>query len=318
MLDALNFVKGAVARKDFVPVQQHFLIRGGIIRAFNGLIGLSSPIPVDIDCAPKANQLIKAIESCEGTVALSLTETGRLLVRSGRFKTFVDTTEPETFPVYAPQGKRINLDSDILPALRYLEPFIADDASRQWACGIMLDGESAFATNNIVLQQYWLGFKFPCRVNIPGAAIRELLRIGESPTALQMDETRVTFFYPEQRQITTNVYETEWPQTDQLLSRDSNQSPFPDGFFDVIERLIPFCDDLGRVYFTGNRISTSPDPDNAGTTIDLPGVPVAGCFNAKQLLRLKDVALSIDFESYPLPSLFYGDVARGLIVGLRT
>ncbi len=318
MLDALNFVKGAVARKDFVPALQHFRIQHGFIRAFNGTLGLCSPIPVDIDCAPLAENLRRAIESCSQPVALSLTDKGRLLVRSGDFKTFVDTTDPTTFPPYEPQGMRVKLSSPILPALNYLEPFIAEDASRPWACGILFQDQSAFATNNVVLQEYWLGASFPCRVNVPALAIRELLRIGLEPLEIQMSDNRVTFHYEKERWLTTNLYEVQWPETEPLLARESNQLPFPKGFFEVLERLVPFTDDMSRVYMHGDRLSTSHEPDAAGTTVDLPGVPATGCFNARQLLRLREVANTIDLEAYPEPSLFYGGQARGLIVGIRT
>lgn len=335
MLDALNFVKGAVARKDLVPSLQHFRIERGFIRSFNGTLGLCSPIPCDLTCAPRATQLVQALAAIgeidvsthdepgkritTQPVALSLNDKGRLLIRSGDFKTFVDTIDPTTFPPYEPQGKRVALGEPILPALRYLEPFIAEDASRQWACGILFDGQSAFATNNIVLQEYWLGSDFPCRVNIPAAAIRELLRIGDEPTHIQMAETRVSFHYEKTRRwLTTNLYEAAWPNAREFLDKPSNQHDFPKGFFDAIERLIPFSDELGRCYFHGGKIATSHEPDATGTTIDLPGIPAAGCFNARQLLRLREVAKTVDFNAYPEPSLFYGGDARGLIVGIKS
>lgn len=317
MLEALQFAKGAVAKKDFVPALQYFRIAGGFIRAYNGVLGLCSPIGIDLDCAPKADQLVRAIDNCADPVVLSLNDKGRLLVKSGKFKTFVDTTDPTAFPPYEPLGNRVKLAGPILPALRYLEPFIAEDASRQWACGILFYGKSAFATNNIVLIEFYLGADFPCRVNIPGMAIRELLRIGIEPTAIQMAENRVTFHFEEGRWLTTNLYETQWPDTEPLLSKISVQSIFTGDFFTTLERLSPFCDDLGRVYFHKDRLSTSAEPDLSGTTFDLPGIPALGCYNIRQLIRLNGIAETIDFTCYPQPSIFYGGDARGLIVGLR-
>lgn len=320
MLDALKFVQGAVARKDFVPALQHFRIQNGLIKSFNGTLGLCSPIPVTLDLAPHADSLVRAIEACpEGSVAaLSVTDKGRLLVRAGDFKTFVDTVDPTTFPPYEPEGKRVTLNQPILSALKYLQPFIAEDASRQWACGILFSGQSAFATNNVVLQEYWLGTGFPVAVNIPGNAVRELLRIGVEPESIQMSEVRITFHYPEGRWLTTQLYEAQWPDLEPLLSRESQQAPFPEGFFEALERILPFTDDINRVYFAGDRLATSPEPDAAGTTISLPGIPATGCFNARQLMRLREVAQTIDFTAYPEPSMFYGEASRGIICGLRT
>jgi DNA polymerase III sliding clamp (beta) subunit (PCNA family) len=318
MLEALKFVKGAVARKDFIPALQHFRIQHGHISSFNGTLGLRSPIAIDLDCAPKADAFIRAIEACKDTVALSLTETGRLLVRSGRFRTFVDTVEPSAFPHVLPEGKRVAVDDSLMPALRYLEPYIADDASRPWACGIMLSNESAFATNNIVLFEYWLGFQFPARINIPAAAVRELLRLGESPTSMQVSDNRATFHFDSGRWLTTQLDVNAWPETEALLSRESSQQNFPDGFFDALESIEPFLDEFGTVHFMGDRMATSAQPDKEGTTVELEGLPAAGCFNGRQLLRLKGAVDTIDFSSYPAPSLFYGPQARGLVVGIKT
>lgn len=318
MLDSLQFVKGAVARKDFVPALQHFRIQHGRIRSFNGTLGLCAPISLDIDCAPKADQFVRALEACREPVALSLTETGRLLVRSGRFRAFVDCTDPATYPHIETQGRRVRTTGALLPAIRYLEPFIAVDASRPWACGILFDNESAFATNNIVLLEYWLGFKFPGRVNIPAAAVKELLRIGEEPTEIQFTDNRVTFHFDAGRWLTTQLDTNAWPQTEHLLSRDSNQQPFPTGFFEAVEELEPFFDELGRVYFAPGSISTSAESDKAGATVELEDAPHAGIFNGRQLLSLRGAVDTIDFSSYPEPSLFYGPAARGLIVGVRS
>ncbi len=323
MIDILNFVKGAVARKDFVPALQHFQIKAGHITSFNGTLGLRSPIPVQIDCCPHALAFVRAIEACREAVTLSLTDTGRLLVRSGRFKTFVPTVDPASYPPLLPEGKRVPVNDSLLPALRFLEPYIAEDASRPWACGIMLNETSAYATNNIVLLQYWLGFDFPGRINLPAAAVRELLRIGEDPKEVQFTESnegynRVTFHYGPGRWLTSQLYTDPWPDTEPLLNRDSAQAALPTGFFEALEELSPFLDELGRVYFHGDRMSTSDQPDKDGTTLELSGLPAAGCFNGRQLLNLRGNLETIDLASYPQPSLFYGGQARGLIVGIRT
>lgn len=318
MLEALKFVRGAVAKKDLVPVMQHFLIRDGRIKAFNGAMGLCSPIPVALDVAPKADQFIKAIEACAGTVALHQEKNGKLVVQSGDFQTYVDTVDAGTFPTLAPGGKVVKLDNSLLPALRYLEPFIAEDASRPWACGVLFNGESAFATNNIVLLEFWLGFAVPFKINVPVQAVRELLRINEDPVTLQLLENRVTFGFSDGRWLTTQLYETPWPDVDPILNRESNQLPFTPGLFEALEKLAPFTDDLNRVYFFGSHVATSADPELVGAGVALDGLPAAGCFNLTQLLNLRPIAATIDFGAYPNPSVFYGERSRGIIVGLRS
>ena len=47
MLDALKFVKGAVARKDAVAVLTHFRIQHRYIMGYNGLIALGHPLELE-------------------------------------------------------------------------------------------------------------------------------------------------------------------------------------------------------------------------------------------------------------------------------
>ena len=109
MIETLRFVRGAVAKKDYQPALTHFQIRNGRITGFNGTIALSSPIGIDIDAVPKAEPFLRAIENCtvEPTV-IHKTEAGRLGLRSGRFRAFVDCLDDdahELFDNVKPEGE---------------------------------------------------------------------------------------------------------------------------------------------------------------------------------------------------------------------
>lgn len=106
MIEALKFVRGAVAKKDFVPALTHFRIENGSIKGYNGTIGLCSPIALDLDASPKALPFIKAIETCRDTVSMHLTGAGRLAVKSGKFRAYVECT-PEPFPDVTPTGSSL-------------------------------------------------------------------------------------------------------------------------------------------------------------------------------------------------------------------
>ena len=54
LLDALKFVQGSVAKKELQEGLTHFRIVDGTVRGFNGTISLCSPVPLNIDCTPKA------------------------------------------------------------------------------------------------------------------------------------------------------------------------------------------------------------------------------------------------------------------------
>ena len=195
MLADLKFVAGAISRKDLVQSLSHFRIEKGTVRGFNGTIGLCSPINLDLDITPKAEQFIKAVQTCEDTIALHVTNSGKLSLKSGKFKALIECIEKESFPEIFPQGEFVKVEPGFLATIKRLAAFISDDASRNWSRGILFKGQSAFATNNIVLAESWLGYDFPVTVNIPKTAINELLRINEEPVSLQMTENRISFHF---------------------------------------------------------------------------------------------------------------------------
>jgi hypothetical protein len=253
-------VQGAVSTKDLVPEMKHFVIKDGTIRAFNGVLAISSPIEFDVDCAPKAVHLVQAIRHCSDVTTLGMPGAGRLRVKSGPFKAFVECVELETMVDHQPVGKMIDVDGQaLLDAIKVLSPFVGNDASRQWVNGIMFRGHSAYATNNVCLVEYWIGNELPFTANVPMAAIKEVVRIGKPPNSLQVDNHSITFHYDDGRWIRSQLYSTEWPDMREVLDIECNPQPVPESLFDGLAMIKPFLEAQALVYLEGGKVSTSPN-----------------------------------------------------------
>ena len=316
MLKRLKFVSGSVAKKDFVPSLTHFRIEDGTVRGYNGAMAICTPIPFDINCSPKAIPLIKAIGNCEETAQLSMTAGGRLSIKSGKFKAFIDCIEGDT-PHVTPSGDMVAVDGAVLlQAFKCVAPVIGDDASRPWSNGVLLSGQSAYATNNVVLVQYWTGADFPVAINVPRAAVNEILRINEAPISIQMDENSITFHFTDQRWLRTQLLETKWPDLDKLLNRESTQEPLDPLLFTAMQTIKPFLDKGGRVLFKPGRISTHLD-DSEGASYEVESLTHQGAYAYDMLAILDGMVKTIDFSTYPSPCMFFGDRIRGAIVGMR-
>lgn len=317
MLSQLKFVQGAVAKKDLLPAMTHFRIERGTVRSYNGTLAISSPIALDIQCCPKAKQLIKAIEACHEATTISVTPTGRLSVRSGKFSAIIDTIQGET-PHVEPAGDHVQFDGAVLlEAFKVLEPFIGTDASRPWGMGVLLDAGSAYATNNTCLVQFWVGAAFPLRVNVPRAAVEEVLRVGEPPTHGQVTADSITFHYTDGRWIRSQLLDTQWPLDliSSLLDRPSNPMPLPADFFSGLATIKAMADGASRVYMTQGALRTNLDPnEGAAYELDLPG---EGLYNLNMMALLESVVTTIDLSPYPGPALFFGQNLRGAIVGMK-
>lgn len=316
MLADLKFVQGAIGKKDIVPTLTHFRIHDGKIKSYNGKIALCSPIELGIDCQPKAVDFIKAIQTCTDTVHLSMTPAGRLTVKSAKFKAHINCVD-ETFPDVEPSGDLIQLSGNLLPALKALEPMIAEDASRPWARGILLRDQFAHATNNVVICQYWLGYAFPFDMVLPHDAVNEMIRINQEPVSMQMAENAVTFHYQGDRWLRAQTVEPQWPDIARVLDKPSSPKDIYPEFFDDLETLRPFVDDLNRCFFTNGFLATHVD-EGLGARVE------HGCetiqndlvFNINMLRMLSKVATQFDFSVSP--ALFFGDNLRGAIARMRT
>lgn len=317
IIDSLKFVRGAVSTKDLVPEMKHFAIQDGTVRAFNGVIAISCPIDFDVTCMPKAAPLVAAIGHCEDVVSLGLTAGGRLRIQSGKFKAFIDCIEDPTEVHGRPTGDMVDIDGEVLlQAFRVLKPFIGSDASRPWVNGILLRGQSAFATNNVCLAEYWLGVDLPCTINIPQKAVDELLRVKAVPVRAQLCHHSVTFHYADGRWIRSQLYETNWPDLQKVLDRPSEPQPVPPGLFEGLSVIKPFVEKQGLVYFKDGALRTHQE-DGLGAVYEVAGLHGEGVYHIGMLSLLDGAATAVDFTLYPQPLTFFGDRLRGAIVGLR-
>jgi len=318
MLKSLKFVQGSVAKKDFVPSLSHFRIENGTVRGYNGMLALCSPIPFDITCAPKAEPLVKAISNCVETVQLAMTQAGRLSIRSGKFKAFVDCVDGDT-PHVQPEGEHVVIEgAALLQAFKTVAPFIGDDASRPWSNGVLLLGQSAFATNNITLVEYWTGITVPRPLNIPRAAVREMLRINEVPESAQLTDVSITFHYSGGRWLRTQLFETQWPDLSKVLNKESNPQPVDARLFEALTNLKPFTDKMGRILFRGAGKIATHDDETEGAGYELEGFDHTGVYQIDMLGLLQGNVKTIDWSLYPAPCMFFGDKLRGAIVGMRS
>lgn len=319
MIEALRFVRGAIAKKDFVPELTHYKISHGMVRGYNGEMALCSPIPLEFDITPKALDFIRAIESCTEAAKLHVTKNGRLAIESGNFKAYVECLDGKTYPEVYPTGEQLKVDFDLVSVLKTLYPFIAEDASRPWARGILLAKQSAYATNNIILLEHWLPSAVPVPINIPKSAVQEIIRIGENPTSLQLDDKSVSFHYEGGRWLRSQLYELGWPNPNNILALPTDCEPVevPIEFWENLERLVPFVGDLKAVMFDGKYMRTTLE-DNDGAMLEVPGCPETGAYNAKILQLLAPVVTHVDWTVYPRPVPFFGHNIRGAIAGIRT
>lgn len=321
-LDALRFVTGAIARKDYDESLSHIKIQGGVAVAYGGRLAMSTPIACPFDVMPHARSLVTAVQACKDEISISMTPAGRLSVKAGKFKAFINCLPPEHEMVQLrPSGQFFELKDDtLLDSIKALAPFMSIDASRPWAQGMRIGHKSTFATNNIILVQRWHGSNFPVEVVIPADAVQELLRVGERPVGVQVSQQSLTFYFPDKRWLCTHLIASDqgWDKVDAIFERNTNTDGLedvPNELYEAIDTLKPFLDERGYIYLRGDHVATHAT-EGEGAQIETP-VASGPIFHAAQLRALEKIATRINFSAYPKPVYFTGDKLRGVIVGIR-
>lgn len=314
MLEQLIFVSGAVSKKEIHPAMKHLQIKNGLVTAYNGELALSAPISINLECNPLASQMIKAISQSGDQIALSLNGAGNLKIVSDSFRVVIPCY-PEPFIEVLPEGEIIEIDGKaFLNALKIIKPFINADNSKPWATGALFDKQSVFATNNVCLIEHWVKFDFPKRINVPGSAISEIVRINEVPEKLMVSDNNLTVIYTGRRWLRTQLIAYDWPDVSQFFNDNIVTTVFKPEFFESLAKIKPFLNDLHQVFIENGEIKTDQN-DEIGASVKLNGISDTCSFSYDKLVLLKNIATHINFSTYPKPCYFKGEDLRGLIIG---
>ena len=321
MKDIIKFVGAAINPKALQPHMHNFLIDGGRLSATNGNITISALFPLDITCAPHAESFKRAIAACEGSITMTL-ERSRLVVRSGKFRSVVPCADVSTWKAPDISGEIVAIESDLSQALEKLLPFISKDESRPWSNGILLKGNSAFATNSITLVEHHLSNAFPVVANLPIEAVREMVRLKVQPESVQAENHQLTFHLPGAGRITCKTLASQWPETQGILAKTENyKGNFISGkelesVLEDVSTLHRFDSDNGLVYFNNKGIWIGSF-DEATTEIENENITEVAAFKSAQLIAMKGIAEKVGFEAYPEPVPFFAKNLRGVLSCFR-
>lgn len=317
--DSLRFIRSAPPAASSNPATKHLVMSSDSIRSYNGVLTMSAPFSAPVACAPNADAFYAAVKQCGDVVSMDFTADERLYVRSEGFGAYVDCYPLHDLPVVGPAGSGVPIDGELfLQALKVLMPVIGGTQQHAWANGVLLKDGSAFATNNVVLAQYWIGDVLPYTVNLPFAAVAEILRVKEAPTHLQMTNQSVTVHYADGRWLHTPLLDAGgWPNLEKVLDVPSNQQPVPEQFFEGVKAIKAFVtDQFHAAYLYPDYIGTHENLQG-GAYHKVEGLTDTAVFAHRHLELLDGVAQTIDFSTYPKPCIFMGERVRGAIAGLR-
>jgi len=229
MKETLNIVRGAVAKKDLVPVLTHFRIYNNRIQGANGKLAIDCAFPYlnKADITVPAEDFIRAVDVFDGEFSIKLKDGFLFLsktINKKRTNIKLPLYDNEAYPETGiTVGKKIK--GFDYRAFSKARKFVSEDASRPWSCGILVTNDYLYSTNNVVLTRVKHNKKMKDRINVPAFTIDEVLRIDYEIDEIIIGEQHITFLYGDEFYITSNTYVDEWPDIETYFKYNYENLP---------------------------------------------------------------------------------------------
>jgi len=304
MLKNIKLACGNVAKNTLLT---HAHVHDGRIQTSTGVVALDIAVEElgDINCTVPADKLLRAVNAC-GESAKFKVGKAKLSVAANKFKAMLPLADHNGYPVTKLEGKAAKIDQDILSVFKLLRAFIDGNSHHPWANGIWLDGEHAYATDNIAMVRIPLVIPNG-PINIPLVAVDTLLKINECPSKITIKNNCVYFHWAD-KWMRSALIDASWPDVSAMIT--GTNIIVPEGLSDTVKELAPFGDVL---LFSESGVTTSDN--NTSASISLLGL-TDSAFNAAQLANVLDIATHIDLGEYPKPCQWSGDNVVGILSGV--
>lgn len=315
LLGSLKFV-GSIC-KEIGPINEtHVFMAGHWVATSNGVTTIATKIQEDIYACPHAEKFIQALAKCKEGFAITQLEKS-VSIKSGKFKAVIPCIDPNLMTIPGPDAPAAIINDNLRIGLEVVSELVNENGQEIVDASILLNGSTVVATDRKVMIEYWHGLDLPRGISIPKSVVKPLSMANKKLAKLGISQSSLTFYFEDESWIKTQLFAKTWPDIDPILSRPSQQQPFPAGFWDGIAAIDPFGD--GIAIFEAGMLR-SRDKSGADASFDVPGLPAGPSFPIDQLALIKPLAKTVDFLTPghikgSTMLTFFGDNVRGAIAG---
>ncbi len=316
MLEQLKLVRGAVADKAIVPLMTHFYFHDNRVQGTDNRVTIEAPLECkELDgYAVPADRFFKAVEACGGNPELAV-KNEYLTVSKGRFRVRMPIQGGVDFPAI-PAPTELGSEAIYLAAMKKVRQYVASDATRPFACGVLFHDGKLYATNNVAIVRTDVGYHGPDLL-LPSYCIDELLRLPFSVYSVQAHETGL-YLQPAGSKVWvhTRASELKWPDPESFFTDMDDIPEFPDGVLKLVQKLKKFVPDTKNpiIIFDGDKVRTAEGEFCAEAELcELP----RSAWRAEVLEMVLGDATHFDAGRHPDPCPFYGNGVEGKVVGVR-
>ena len=310
LIRALKFVSAAQKKAGNVPYQTHCVFYGGFVTAFDGTLTIGHPIAEDINACPNTMLLLSALLKCGQTLSITQLDSGRLSVKSEKFKALVPCEKFDGMPYVGPDVQCAVIDERIKTGFELVSPLANETAQRTALAAILLQANSTAATNGHVLLEYWHGIDLPPNILLPKPAVKAIVATDKKLVGFGFSDNSATFFFEDKSYIKTQLFQDTYPDISKVLDAPSNPWPLPEGFYTAVDTLESFTE-TGLLYFGPASMRSHYDA-NEGASYEITGLPENAIFNAEYLQMIRPGFVKVDFQKDR--ALFFAENMRGAIM----
>lgn len=316
LIEALKFVALA-QQKEGTPVQTHCSVNNGRIMAFNGTFATGHLIEDDLSACPHTTRLLDALTKCGANVSIAQLDTGRLSIKSDRFRAFVPCIPFDQLPMIEPDAPCATIDDRLKIGFEMIAPILNETAQKAMFAGALLQANSIVSTNDHVLVEYWHGIDLPPGLLVPKAALQAIAKTAKKLARFGFSQNSATFFFEDDSFIKTQLYSDRYPDYNNIFPLNVNPWPLPEGFFEGVRKIQSLSDDK-IVYFDTAGLIVKDAQKNQSGSYDLEGLKIGLAFNMDYLSIVEAVFKQVDFEAEFGKAVFFGENARGALMGIRS
>lgn len=351
MKEVFNIVRGAVSTKDLIPVLTHFAFNAGTLQGFNGRLAISTPTHdtdlVQLNCTVPAIPLLAAIDGIKNDnfraeiIGDKLSITNLTSVAGASFNAHIPIGKLDEFPLAAPDPieLRVRCETNVLPILRALRPFMGEDASRPWVGSMHFFRGMATVTNNVMLVRTMTTHFLLHGAELPVFVIDELLRIGVEPESYVLTGNTITFYYrPLQTAdrvdlltaetfVRCSLFKEGWPDADSIFTpvlegAKYTKIPNTEGntLLDAVEAIAPFCPDASNPLISFDADTVSTVSGDKWAKVSGLRLKAQGTYRVEPLKLMLGVAERADWTKFPrvpFQGKSEGLMLQGILLGIR-
>lgn len=316
LIEALKFVALA-QQKEGTPVQTHCIVSNGRAMAFNGIFATGHLIEDDLSACPHTTRLLDALGKCGANLSITQLDSGRLSVKSGAFKAFIPCVQFNELPMIEPDAPCAAIDDRLKAGFDLVAPILSETAQKAMFAGALLQAGSIVGTNGHVLVEFWHGIDLPPGLLIPKAALQAITKTSKKLARFGFSPNSATFFFEDDSFIKTQLYSEPYPDYGRIFPASVNPWPLPEGFFEGIRKIQSLSDDK-IAYFDAAGFTVKDAQKNQAGSYEIEGLKQGLAFNMEYLSIIEPIFKQVDFEAEPGKAVFFGENARGALMGIRS